>query len=738
MKHRRSQARTCRGDRWARTRAFGPGLRPTILALCVVLSWIDPSCSLAADGAAASSTPEEIVITAERKPEALLDVPIAVTVLTSADLRRAAVESTTDLSLLAPSLQFFQNTVIVQPYLRGVGSDLLSAGVEGSVATYVDDVYRARPASSVVQLFDVDRVEILKGPQGTLFGRNATGGVVHIVHRRPSDHVEAGGDLLYGSFDELRMRGAVNLPVLDGRVRTRLAALGSWRDGFSDNQFLGDRLDNQNYVAVRGQLEADLTTDLTLLVSGDYARERDSRGLAAKLIAPLSGSPAVAMGGTVPPGPRDVFYNIRPRVDLEDWGVAARLEWNPGALDAVAVSAWRSFRFAESVDVDGTEIPLLQNDPFERSDVFTQEIRVGSSVGDRLTWLAGVYYLHEDARQNFFVTAPFAAPGGVVDDTQASLRSDSVAVFGDLTYSLHSDVRIVGGLRYTYDHRSEDFRELVNGRVTEAFDLSDDWSALTPRFVLEWTPWSTGVVYGSATRGYKAGGFNSAVAQPFPFDPEFVWAYELGAKGSTWNDRVQLQAAAFYYDWRDIQLSVLDPAVSNLFPVIKNAGSAEVFGLELAADAELLSGLRMGARLTLLEATFEDLNSIDPNDLDGDPNQSGNRLPRAPDASFSLYASYAVALSEYGSLVPSLDYHFQSRTFLSTFEDPTVAQDAFGVLGVRLEYALPDGRFYLAGFARNLTNQLYALNKIRLDGQIGNLAFWGAPRTYGLEVGMRL
>lgn len=681
---------------------------------------------------------EEIVVTAERLEESLMAVPVSVSVASAQDLDRAGVDSTYDLPFLVPGLIFSTNTVIGQPYIRGVGSDLLSAGAESSVAVYVDDVYRPRAVGSVLELFDVERVEVLKGPQGTLFGRNATGGVIHVLTRRPEPEFGSQLDFLYGNFDEIRVRGAVNAPLVDDRVRVRLSGLGAWRDGYTKNLFLDDRIDDLALGAGRFQVEVRPRDDLTVLFSGDYSRQRDTRFLAQKLIAPLAGSPAVGdFGGTVPDDPRKVLFDTSPHADVEDWGVLGRVDWELSWADLVSLSAYRQSNYDEVIDLDATEIPLLENAPSEQSESFSQELRLASTTRGRFTWLAGIYYLYESARQRLELASPLLPPDGLQDVRLADLRADSVAVFGDVSYRVADSLSATVGLRYTYDRRTNDFTQRVNGQMGEAFDEEEDWHAATPRFVLEWFPYEWALLYGSISRGYKAGGFNSTVPQRSAFSPEYLWAYEVGAKASIFQERLALRFAGFYYDWNDVQLNVLDPEISVLFPVVTNAASADAKGLEIDADVTPIPALLLRLGTALLDATITDLDTIDPNDPTGDPDQSGNPLPRAPDFSLHASAEYVFDLCGWGRLTPRIDYHYQTRVFFNVFGDRTWSQPSVGTTNLFLRYDDPSERFFVAGFARNVSDELYAQNKIRVDGQIGNQALWAAPRSYGLQVGGR-
>lgn len=683
--------------------------------------------------ALAADPPEDIIVTAERRERPLEKAPLSLAVFSGEGLDESGIQTTLDLPLRIPGMVFTTNTVLGQPYIRGVGSDIISVGAENSVATFVDGVYRARPLAALQDFYDVERVEVLKGPQGTLFGRNATGGAIHLHSKDPAPELAGGADFLYGSFDELRIRAFANVPVVDERVLARVAGMWTQRDGYLHNEFLGTRVDDEDLGALRGKLTATPHEKLQILVSGDYSREQSSRNLAPKLGEPLTGSPAFLAGGTVPAAPRRVFYDTEPKPDVEDYGGSARLELALDEISVTSLTAYRETHVSEALDLDATELDFLTNFPREDSQVVTQELQLASTTGGRFEWLAGVFYLHEDAFQSLDVTIP---PLGIRDQPSAQLDVDAVGVFGDLSWNASEQWRASVGLRYSYEHKRQHFRELLNGTVIADFDAAADWHAPTPRFVVEYTPWQQLFLYASAARGFKSGGFNSGVFQEEPFDPEFVWAVEVGARASPW-ERTRLHAALFYYAYDDIQLQVISPDAVIPFPRVENAGSATIWGAEAELGVEPLDGLRLDLSGAFLDAHFDQLTTLDPNDLMGDPDQSGNRMPRAPEFAAWVGVQYTLSLGRFGTLTPRAEYRYQSAIFFNVFEDPQVRQPGFSLGSLWLGYEDRTGRYSAAVFARNLGDELYRQSNIRVDGQVGNLIFWGAPRTYGFQIGVR-
>jgi len=676
---------------------------------------------------------ERIVITAERRAERLGRLPGSAVVATGAELDASGVLTSLDLPFRTPGLVFTQNTVLGQPYLRGVGSDIITAGADPSVAVFVDGAYQARPAAAFQDFYDVAQVEVLKGPQGTLFGRNATGGAIHILTREPGHGASAESDIRAGSFGALRVRSALNLPLLEDRAWLRIAGLVQRRDGFSRNLQSGRRVDDADDAAVRAKLAFEPAEGLRLRLAGDYSRERSSRGLAAKVVAPLGGSPAVAFGGRVPGDPRQVRFDSEPRASVEQAGTSLKADLEHQAFTLHSLSAWRSSRWHEGIDLDGTDLAFSTNRPAETSETFSQEFELESSADEPFEWLAGLFYLHERAATLLDVDVP---PLAFRDRPQARHRTDAVGVFGELGRHFGDRWHAALGLRYSYERKQQRFVEQVNGAVAAAFRQASSWDDWSPRFVLDFAPVENTLVYASATRGFKSGGFNSSVAQPFPFDQETLWAVEVGGRAALCDGLVRLHGAFFYYDYDDIQLQVQSNAMIP-FPRVENAGEARVLGVEGSLTLGPVRGAQIEGAFTYLHTRFDELIAVDPNDPSANPDQSGNRLPNAPSFSAWLAAQYALPLGGHGTLTVRSEYRYQSAAFFSIWEDPFVRQRAYGLWNLRLAYRTAGDHIELAVYGANLGDRTCCRSSVRVDGQIGNLATFGPPRTVGGEVHVR-
>jgi iron complex outermembrane receptor protein len=687
---------------------------------------------------------EPRTVTAPRRKATEEATPIAVDVFSGEALDRAGVDDTRELPRLEPSLVFKTNTVLGQPYLRGIGSDLITSGADPSVATFVDDVYRARPASALQNLYDVDRIEVVKGPLGTLFGRNATGGAIRIFTKRPEPERSAEGDVSYGNFDALRIRGAVNVPLVDDRLMLRASGLFSDHDGYSRNFFLEEDLDDEHLGSGRVQLLAQPSESVELLLRGDYLRRNDSRGLGQHPDVTCCLNGGLLLGGLTSDDPRRVANDVEQNAEIERWGTSLHATWEPApGWTLTSISAFRHEDTEERLDLDATDVPFASNRFREASRTWTQELQLGYEGDGPLSGLVGAYYLQEDAEQELNVALPVF---GVLNQPDGDGESESVALFGEARLELLPELAATAGLRLSREWRRQRFRQILRdpagalgppGTAVVAADQRERWSVYTPRFVLEWAPHEDVLAWASASRGFKAGGFNTNAFQP-AFDPETVWSWEVGTKAALLGERLRLSTSAFYYDYEDLQILTLPPGASAAaYPIVENAAEATIWGVEADLRVRPLGGLDLHAGVAYLDARFDEFVSVDPNVPTGDPDRGGERMPHAPRWSVVLDATWERDLG-WGVLEAHADWSWRSSILYNPFQDPNVRQGPYDVAGARLRLHDAEEHWSIALFGRNLADETYATNVVRQDPLIGALRIWGPPRTFGVELGFRL
>jgi iron complex outermembrane receptor protein len=694
---------------------------------------------------------EEVIVTAERRAASLQRVPIAITALTGDQLSNSLINDTMELQFHVPGYVFKTNSVLGQPYIRGVGSDVITAGAESSVAFFVDNVYQTRAASTLQNFYDIERVEIVKGPQGTLFGRNATGGAVHIITNKPVNEFEANAELVIGSDSRIRLSGAWNSPLTE-HVALRLAGLISNRDGYSKNVFLGIDVDDEKYYALRGHAIYQPANDLELLFSFDYSQDDSNRGL-VQHPDPVNG---INLGlippfdGEVRDDPREVTHNENIFADVKRWSSRLQLTKHFASVEFKSLTSYGESDFVELLDLDASNADFVSNFPSEISDVFTQEFQVASQNNRIIEWVAGVFYLKENAFQKFDIEIAFPVPGGpeflpVRTEPSGDIKSEAFGIFAQGSYNISNSWRATLGARYSYDERRQHYRQVITdpfgilgGSMVIENDDRGDWNAWTPKVGVEYFHSDRVMAYGSIGRGYKAGGFNTTAFQS-SFDEEDLWAYEIGLKTSTVSGRSQLNIASFYYQYNDIQLLTLPPgAPLGSFPIVFNAAGASYRGLEVEFHSRPTSSADINLSIAWLDAQFDEFVALDPNNpQNGEVDRAGESLPQAPELSVNASAQYIWLIEEFGSLTLRGEFHYQSKIFFNTFQDDVVSQNGYTLVNAQLQWENSDKRWSIALWVKNLTDELYANTIIRQDPLVGSLRFWGAPRTYGLQFSVR-
>ncbi|MBW7836205.1 MAG: TonB-dependent receptor [Sphingomonadales bacterium] len=722
-------------------RQAATGIATSFAALCFGLagqSWAVEADTLAL---------EEILVSAQRREESLQKVPIAITSFSAEQFNRSGLQTTLDLQYRTPGLVFTTNAALGQPYIRGIGTDIINVGTDPSVAVHIDGLYQTRAAASMRDLFDIERVEVVKGPQGTLYGRNATGGAINILTKEPSNEIEAAADLLYGNYDKKRARGMINVPLVENKVSFRASAFISKRDGFSYDALRDVDLDDEDVWGVRGKLRIDLSENLKLTLSADHSKERSTRNLAPK-VNPYLPSPARDIfGAIIGLDPRVVNNNNDMFTNIDHTSFSAHLEWDLGEVVFKSISGYTKSKNDVQLDIDATEIDFSWDTENEDDKSFSQEFQLASANNDKFEWVVGAFYLHEKAGQHFQI---FITPLAADMDYPVENRVDAYALFGQGSYNVSDKLRLTAGLRYSYEKKKGDFLNIVTdpfglltgvpggGVFVSQSSPNESWKAWTPKFGIDYFINDDVMLYVSATRGFKSGGFN-LLGSGEQFDPEYIWSYEAGFKSMLLDQRLRLNVAAFYYDYTDLQVNRFNPATGGATTSVTNAASAEVKGLEAEVLALLAKGLELDMGLAVLDAKYKDFLSANPDAPDPfvDQDLSGNTLPRSPKFSLSAGLQYTHDIGNYGSVTLRGEAKYQSHIWFDQFNSSDVEEDNYTLLNAFATFESADDRWRVQVYGRNLTDKLYRQSVIRATSLIGTLDFWGAPRTYGIEVGFR-
>lgn len=675
---------------------------------------------------------EEVTVTAQRREEAERDVPLSVDVVEGDELDVAGIRSTRELEKRSSGLAVSTNAALGAPYIRGIGSEIIGIGGDSSVAVYVDDVYRARPVGALFDLFDVDRVEILKGPQGTLYGRNATGGTIRVINHKPVSGSSAEASIDVGEYENIRFSGHANLPLQSERTFLRVSYLRHESEGWARNLVDDDRIATTDVSAGRVQLR-HLSRDghWDILLSADARTDRSTRFAYASL-DPDDVAPGTLFGGRTSENPRAGYLDLPPLSDLESGGASLGVTGDFPGFRIESTTAFRRSDYLGRVDLDSTDADFSSNSPLvEESEAVTQEFQLTSTAQSRTQWLAGAFYLREDAHQSLNVRI---TPASLVIAPDAENETRAWAVFGQVSHAFSDSFRAALGARYSWEEKAHVLRNVVNDALLGIDDDTDDWDAVTPRLTVEYRHEGT-MYYATASRGFKSGGYNSNQSQP-GFGPEYVWSYELGAKSSLSEGRALLAVAAFHSDFEDIQLNQQAPT-PGAFPQVVNAGEARIRGLEASLRAQVRQTLEFEAGATYLDAEFEEFVSVNSNEPANDPDRSGNNLPRAPELSAFASATYTWPISDLGRLRWNVGVKHQSEVFFDPYEDPLVSQKAYELWSTEIAYESSTGRTTLAVYGRNLGDETYKANVIRNVATAGTLRFLGPPRVFGVRAAFR-
>lgn len=673
---------------------------------------------------------EGVVVTAQRYSSVLERTPITISVLGSEALEAAHIDSSTDLQLAVPGFVLSSNIVQGQAYLRGIGTDIASISADPSVAFILDGVYLPRLSTALQDLYDVERVEVVKGPQGTLYGRNATGGVVAITSKTPTRTLEGSADALYGNFNQQRFRATLSGPLGD-TVAGRITVVRRSRNGFVEDPIHNRGIDNVDDWAGRGMLSVQMGESASLLLSADATRSRGAPSSAVHIISATA--PALFFGGTRLSDPYTVNQTFANRVDNDQSGVSAKVNWDLGSVDFTSITAYRRSKFLLLLDLDGTEANWFKHDvDTQHSRTFSQEFQFSGS-GEHLQWVAGAYYFNEDSDATYNLFLPLA---GVNLRPEATNETRAAAIFGQGTWSFSDAFKATVGLRYSRETKTATVNQFFNNALAGSFSGKRTWDAFTPKFGLEFHPNESTMFFASITRGFKSGGFNStAIQSPQEFQPEYVWAYEAGVKAVVLEGRARLGLTAFHYDYTDLQVNKYD-AVNIV--TLENAASAKINGLEAEVAARPTDRWNVNASVTLLDATYDNFLSVDPDNPGPGPiSLKGNLLVRTPRTSFSVSTDYTLPLPDKLELTGRVSYYYRSRMYFTPFNATGVSQAGFGLVNASLELASTDGPWRVSAFVKNLGDTFYHQEIARSANIVGTIGWPGEPRTFGVEFGVK-
>lgn len=712
----------------------------TTTALASAIGLLAPACAYAQE------QEEEIVVTAQKREQRLIDVPIAITAFSEEDLKDASFSELGDIGgLTANLLTLGTGSSTQQPVfvIRGVTSASgANSGFSPPLGVYVDEVYMGRDRAFNQILNDIAQIEVLKGPQGTLFGRNTTGGAISLTTRRPTNEFDFRGDLTYGVDNLVQVRSSIGGPLQEDVLLGQLSVVYRAQDGFLRNPTLDTYLNDSEESGGRGILVITPNSDLSITLSADYYNLDNNPAMETVASVLPTSFPVV-------PDDRVVYLDSPEYFTREMWGTAATVEYDFSNASLTSISAYRAFDSTQIDDSDGKPTFEFNTGRDEASELFTQEIRLASNGDQRLDWIVGGYYLWETVESQRlstigpgFPTILFAtALGGILSPippgqfeqvtTTGNMDTTSIASFGHIDYDLADRLTLGVGVRYTHEEKEGFFEQSLDVLVpatltlfpppvippialpgtvvpilftptaptTREFD-DDSWS-YDVSLSYEFAPTTIG--YARYSRGYKAGGFNldvisppNSIANQFAFEAESVDNYEIGLKTRLFENRLSIDASAFFLEFSDKQERIIN--LSSFF--ITNAAAAEISGAEIQFTARPTDQLTIFGNVGVLESEFTDFPASTTV-----PDLTGNELPFAPSLTGSLNAQYEFPLSENYQGMVRVGADYVSDFYTETDNSENTAQEEVTLWNARIGLERTDERYGLFLWGRNLTDE---------------------------------
>lgn len=717
------------------------------------------------------ATLEEIVVTAQKRSERLQDVPISVSALSSDSLAANDVKSLQDLTGTVPGFVATNsvNYGAAPLSIRGVG------GANGGgnffndepVAVYVDGIYIGRLSFSTSDLLDIDSIQVLRGPQGTLYGRNSTAGALLVAAKRPTDSLNGYVQAGYTSLDDFRIGGAIAGPLASDKLTARLALSYSDRKGFWTNTYTGKKAGGSEDFSGRLSLQFRPTEKLTFDLIGEYL-DQNAEPVTVR-VSNVSNSATdspflVRSDLNQALKDNETAFNDPNIFKAKTKSVTLLGEWELDGLTVNSLSNWRSWDSTGAQDSDGDVLigangaPLhFTNSGVFRNDQYSQELRLSSDADKPFSWIIGGFYLHENnAVDPFTINNPNGAGGlGTSASFTAFQKLDAYAAFADATFKISDQFSVIGGIRYSYEQKEfQNTQRVVTivgtptrpaGSVLSApptVNYQRSWDDVTYRAVANYKPTVDVLVYASFSTGFKSGGFN-AFGLTDAFNPEQITAYEAGVKSEWLDRRLRLNSALFRYDYTDLQVRLPVPTGG---VNIQNAASARSQGVELESVILPAEGVRLTANVAYLDAKFTSgvlpavpvtaRYRIGTNVPLVDQDITGNRLTRAPEWQVYLGADYETAIGTIGTGRFQISYTYQSEVFYSETnqDEATFRADGWDEVGARFTLTAPEDRWHLTVYAENIFNNRH-LTQVTALSSFPNGSV-NEPRRFGVQLGV--
>ncbi len=739
-------------------------------------------------GEANTALIEEIIVTAQKREENLQETPVSVTAFSGEAIEALGFRQSVDVTAQTPNFSVgYPNgdTGIPAPFIRGVGLNDFGVLNQGPIAAYNDETYISSNAAQIFQLLDTERVEVLRGPQGTLYGRNATGGAVKYVSRKPTREWDGWVRAGAGNFGLRKFAGAFGGP-LGENTAFRAAVLKTDSDGWMKNRFTGNDQQGIDEFAWRVLLETSPTDALTLLLNvhggkteSDAVQYRhrgvwDAGGNMCSNAAITAGqcvdifgyseeAPYTTLTGVDVPAVPDYDegnYDFEAKNDTDFWGVSLTVDWAVGDYIVTSITSFDDIEDFRPEETDDGPNDILTGELAVDQETFSQELRV-SWESDSWSWLAGAFYLDDEATDNtafdllrdlrvFTIgddvncSAPPGNPGGFCPEqfvfkTKSGTQQEitSFAAFFDTSINLSDTLKLSLGIRYTDEEIEHDsfffFDEPEAGfpaRPGFPAQASNDFTNVSGRAVLDARVNEDLLLYGGITSGFKSGGIQSTSDGISEYDEEELLSYEVGFKSTLADGRLRFNGTAFYYDYEDLQVFAFVIVGGIGFSTITNAADAEIYGAEFEFQWLPVDNLYMNFGVGLLQTEYEDF-VVATGDF------TGNDITMSPETTINGLIQYDIPLGDSGTLTLQTDFNYQDDVFFDALNNPLLSEDDYWLYNARVSWMSADEKWEVAAYGRNLSDEEYMVYAFDLSFFGFNEEMLGSPRSYGLEVTFR-
>jgi iron complex outermembrane receptor protein len=690
-----------------------------------------------------------IVVTAQRRAELSRDVPVSITAISADQIRQAGLQQLTDIAKVTPGLRFDYVGTFVQPTIRGIGTSFATSGGLGNVAIYVDGFYSPNPLGADFQLANVQNIQVLKGPQGTLFGRNTTGGAILVTTKKPSTDPSATFEASYGSFNTQQYQGYATVGMGE-KVAFDIEGMYKRGDGFATDIVTDDdKIGRYRIWGVRAGVNVDVSDDVSVLMRFAHNDADDPTANVANAYV-LDGVPlttalhpaveALVGPSTVATRPNQVALTVPPSFRTKSNTAQITVTADLGAATLTSYTQYRKDDNFSVSDLDYSTAPLFGLYHPIKNKTFTQELLLNSAPGGRLQWTAGAFYVSFVDHYDVVQGAAFGAPAAPI--AASSTTSESIAAFADATYEVIDDLFLTGGLRYSHDVVRDAWLappDPDTGVLTRVDVPSLKSDRVTPRVVIRYKPSTASSVYASYTKGYKPGMINvggNVFDENIYIKPEKISAWEVGFKYE--QHGFAFDTAAYYYDYSNLQVSSYNGTAS----LITNAASARIYGVEAQGRFTPFEGFDLNVAAGYTDAKYKNFDTAPFYDL-SQPflytigprpgGASGQQMLRAPKFTGSLGARYSLDLGGGRLALSGNLYHTSSFAFDASGQ---FRQPGYETLGLRAEWTDPSDHYTIALFGDNVTGERYRTQTLPSVFGIGNV--WSYPTTVGASIRVKM